>query len=244
MQLEKPFGPRPAARVDPAAPRPWVLLVDDGELEDVEEITRSFGAPTRRHARGDAAWRQPQRLLVVSDRRAPGLGRPAMQEQDDFVTLAVLDRCSRTLREQIHKMGFDLVVERPVAHEALRDLLRDALYRGREQRVARRLPVGYPVSLRAGWRRRDVQLVELSERGCSLRVGSPLGGSRRVAIEIPAQLTGDGLLRLEGTIVRECSVAGRTVVASMVFHLDDAARARLGLLVGTLASGPPLQRSA
>ena len=42
--------------------RPWVLLVDDGELEDLREIAVSLGASTGRHAEEaqHAGWRQPQ----------------------------------------------------------------------------------------------------------------------------------------------------------------------------------------
>ena len=176
---------------------------------------------------------------MVSDRRATTLGRPSAQEQDHFVTMVVLHRCSRVLREQIHKMGFDLVVERPVEHGALRGLVRDALFRGREQRRNRRLPVGYPVLLRSGWRKRDAQLVELTARGCSLRVASPVSGARRVAVEIPAQLADGDVLRIEGSVIRECSVAGPTVVVSVMFHLDAATQSRLEALLAALQPGPP-----
>ncbi|MGH0028169.1 MAG: PilZ domain-containing protein [Myxococcota bacterium] len=222
------------------APRPWVLLVDDGELDDLREIAESLGASVRRHPR-DAAegWRQPQRLLVVSDRRVPDLGRPTAQEQDRFVTLVVMHRTSRVLRERIHRMGFDLVVERPVDGVTLRALLRDALYRGPEQRRSRRMPVGYPVTLRTGWRRRDAQLIELNARGCSLRLGSPLSGARRVSLAIPPRLAGGEPLHVEGSVVRECSVGDRAVVASLIFHLDAPTRQQLERLLASLEPGPP-----
>jgi hypothetical protein len=220
--------------------RPWVLLVDDGELEDVREIALSLGASTGRHTDvSGPGWRQPQRLLVVSDRRVETLGRPVAQEQDHFVTLVVLNACPPGLRERIRRMGFDLVVERPVEHAALRALLRDALYRGHARRGARRVPVGYPVTLHTGWRRRDAQLVDLSPRGCTLRVGSPIHGARRVALEIPAQRAGGLRLRVEASVVRECSVSGRAVLAQLVFHLDAATRERLHALLAGAHREPP-----
>lgn len=243
MQRERTMDP-PTAHGARPQPRPWVLLVDDGELDDVREIAASLGASTARHAQhaATAGWRQPQRLLVVSDRRAATLGRPVAQEQDAFATLVVLNACPPDLRDRIHRMGFEMMLERPAPHAALRTLVRDALYRGRACVRAARLPVGLPVTLHTGWRRRDVQLVELSGRGCSLRVGSPLLGARRVALELPAWMAGGANLRVEGSVVGERSVSGRTILASVVFHLDGeasgTARKRLEAVVAGLRREP------
>jgi hypothetical protein len=60
-----------------------------------------------------------------------------------------------------------------------------------------------------------------------------------VAVELPAQLAGGASLRIEGSVVRECSVSGRTVLASVVFHLDAPVRKRLDALLAALPfSGP------
>ncbi len=129
-----------------------MLLVDDGELDDLKKIAEGCGAPTGRHdlLASERGWRQPQRLLVVSDRRPSGSGRPIAQGQNGFVTLAVLCDGSQAVRERVREMGLDLVAERPASHDALRGLVRDALYRGFAQGVAPRLLVGYPVVLHRG----------------------------------------------------------------------------------------------
>lgn len=228
-------------------PRPWVLFVDDGELDDLREIAESLGATTGRHPRGasgaSGGWRQPQRLLVVSDRRVATLGRPSSQEQDHFTTLAVLHHTPRALRQRIHDMGFDQVVERPAEPAALRGLLRDALYRGAAGRRVR-APVGYPVTLHAGWRRRDALLVQIGPRGCTLRLGSPVAGSRRVGLEVPPPRIGQRRLRLEGSVVREISLAGRSVLVSVIFHLDPETRDRLDALLETIGTALPPQTRA
>ena len=65
--------------------------------------------PGWRTRRQRLQWRQPHRLLVVSDRRVPTLGKPAAQEQERCVTMAVLHRTSRVVREQIHDILAELL---------------------------------------------------------------------------------------------------------------------------------------
>ncbi len=223
--------------------RPWALLIDDGELEDVSRILEELGTTTLRLRGGahESGWRQPKRLLVVSDRRALALGHPVAQEQEHFVTMVVLAEPSKTLRQRLAAMGFDYLVRRPIDSTALLLLLRGALYRGREQRCERRLPIGWAVSFRAGWRLRRGTLAELSRRGCSLHVAGAAQLGVRVAVSLPADLAGGEPLALRGRVFRCERQLGRppSAVHSVVFERDLRARARLRAILAELRSGPP-----
>jgi hypothetical protein len=228
-----------------AVERPWVLLVDDGELDDLKEIVEELGATAQRsprEAHERRGWRQPQRLLLVSDRRAPTLRRPVAQEQDDFVTAVVLDQRSRTLRHHVARMGFDYVLERPIDPTALRSLVREALFRGHEQRWHDRLPVWWPVVLRAGWRSWSARLIELTHKGCSLEVEANLGGQRRVHVEIPRYVAGGAEpLRVRGHVYRERASSRDGVrILSVLFRPDAVCRRRVAAVLDALHNRPPV----
>ncbi len=222
--------------------RPWVLLVDDGELGDVKQIAEELGATTLRRtlaSRGEE-WRQPQRLLVVSDRRALTLGRPIAQEEDHFVTLAILDEGSCMLRNHVAEMGFDYVLERGVDRNALRHLVRNALYRGQEQRSERRLPVGLPVTLRVGWKCVRAELADLTRNACSLRVNSPVGTPRQVEVELPRAIAPEGPVAIRGRVFRErFQVRDGSLMLSVAFSHTELTQVRVDAALEALRSGPP-----
>lgn len=233
---------QPASPVEEAPERPWVLLVDDGELDDVKRVAEELGATTKRAAiesRG-RPWRQPQRLLAVCDRRALTLGRPAAQEEDHFTTLVLVEEGGKRLRREIERMGFDYVLERPVDPEALRRLVREALYRGHEQRGRRRLPVSQPVTLQVGWRAYEATLSELNLIACSLRLQRPVRITRPVDVVLPSSLAGGKSLALHGEVIRE-RLAGRemSVELSVHFKHNSLTQARLGQVLDAIAAGPP-----
>ena len=152
--------------------RPFVLLIDDGELEDVAQLLEGLGVrPTRMSGGpGHEGWHQPERLLVVSARRAVQLGHAAGPDRASFVKIVIADSPSRTLRTRLLRMGFDQLVCRPVHPEALRLVIEGALHGGREQRSRARLAAGCEVAWRSGLRRRRATLAEISPRGCRLLV--------------------------------------------------------------------------
>ncbi|MCZ6714369.1 MAG: hypothetical protein O7B29_10535 [Deltaproteobacteria bacterium] len=222
--------------------RPWVLLVDDGELGDVKQIAEELGATTLRKtlASRDEDWRQPQRLLVVSDRRALTLGRPAAQEEDHFVTLAILDEGSCMLRNQVAEMGFDYVLERGVDRNVLRQLVWNALYRGPEQRCERRLPVGLPVTVRVGWKWSRAELADLTRTACSLRVDSPFGAPSRIEVELPRAIAPERPATVRGRVFRErLQVGDGSLMLSVAFSHTALTQARVDAALEALRAGPP-----
>ena len=202
--------------------RPWALVMDDGELGDIERALEDLGTPTLRLTGPASAnqWRQPKRLLVISDRRALTVGRPIAQEEDHFLTMVVLRKPSRTLFNRLTELGFDYAVRRPVDSEALRLLLRNALYRGGERRARTRFPVGCEVSFRSNWRKRHAVLAELSQSGCSLRMSRVVETGRRIKVHLPDLLTGGGPLALCGAVVRCERLIGKSdaKIVSVMFE--------------------------
>ena len=93
--------------------RPEIAVCADcgGELEDVYSILKGFGTSTlrlrtQRYSATLKGWVKPQRLLVVSGRRALNLGPPGGVDRH-CATMAVLAEPSRTLRSRVEAMGFD-----------------------------------------------------------------------------------------------------------------------------------------
>lgn len=220
--------------------RPFVLLIDDGELDDIAQLLQELGVcPTRvSGAAASSGWSQPERLLVVSARRALQLGPPGGEHRAGFVKLAVADSPSKTLRTHLERMGFDGLLCRPVHPEALRLVIEEALHGGREQRARARLAAGCEVTWRRGLRRRRGTLAEISTRGCRLLVRTRLHPSR-LSLLLPRGLVGDRELRLSGRVVRCQRRSADLVCLSVVFDgRESDLRKRLARFLWSLRLGP------
>lgn len=220
--------------------RPFALLIDDGELEDMAQLLEELGVRPKRMLGGPGrdGWQQPGRLLIVSGRRALQLGHPTGDAGGEFARIAVTDSPSRTLRARLENMGFDSLLCRPVHPEVLRLVVEGALHGGRDQRSRARLPAGCEVAWRAGMRRRRGTLTEISPRGCRILVRD----SRRppqVSLLLPRGLAGDREIRLPGQVVRSERKARDIVSLSILFdQLEMDVRRGLSRFLSTLRTGP------
>ena len=209
-----------------------VLLVDDGELDDVRDCLLSLGAEFA-HLRGGAVPPRvdaPRDLFVTTTRRA-NLAKPWPRSERP-VRIAIVTEDSGTLRGTLRRLGFTYLVRRPAHPVALRLLLLHALYQGQERRSSPRVPLGYPVAVKIGMRRRDALLVDLSENGCRFLTGEPVAAGAKVTVQVPSELCGDDGFALPGTVVRclpdRSSLAdGSHSVAIQFAQLTDAARSLL-----------------
>lgn len=222
-----------------------LLLVDDGELDDVRDLLNEMGADFA-HLRGGAVPARvppPRDLFIATGRRAPlardwpphvgGPGRP--------VKIAIVTEDSGTARSMLRRMGFDFLVRRPVHPVALRLLIVRALYRGEEKRRDPRVAVGYEVGVRAGLRRRSALLADLSARGCRLLVERRLAPGTRLTLQIPAAFTQGKELILRGRVLRSEPERGspdRFGVAVGFDKLDVHSRERLLQILRERALGP------
>ncbi|MCG8589401.1 MAG: PilZ domain-containing protein [Proteobacteria bacterium] len=210
---------------------PDVLLVDDGELDDVERTLEALGVPAERVRGGGARdLRAPGRLLIATPRRANAInatpGAPAP------IRIAVVSEDSNALREGLRAAGFDWLVRTPVHPQMLRLLVLRALYQGEERRRHERVLVGSETAVWSGLQARQAVLVDLSERGGRV-VGVPgLQRDARVVLAIPLPDPDGQPLELEARVVRiseESTPAGPTPSAAVVFEgrVSVAERSRL-----------------
>ncbi|MEE9607132.1 MAG: PilZ domain-containing protein [Myxococcota bacterium] len=225
--------------------RPSVLLVDEGELEDVSQLLVELRADTARVdgvARPEE-WPWPSRLLIASARRALALGPAPPSGPGGFTAIAIADDHSKSLRTLLRRMGFDYLVRRPVHPEALKLLFLHALYTGRERRHAQRFPVGSQVACRTRWRRWHATLAEISPTGCRLLAPRVVKVGKRLAVSVPRELGKRRRLTLRGRVVRSTRrgmFGGPDGVALVVVfeNLDPRTRESLSGLLGQLSEGP------
>jgi len=185
---------------------PSVLVVDDGELENVRETLDALDVDYA-HLRGGAVPRRlepPTLLFVATPRRAALAERWPARVQGGPLKIGVAAEDSNALRDALRQQGFDFLVRTPVHSEALRLLLLRAVYTGEERRREPRYAIGCEVQCRTGLRRRTATLIELSSGGARLLAPLPLGLGSRVSLELPPALVGGGAwLRARVVRVRE-----------------------------------------
>lgn len=185
---------------------PSVLVVDDGELENVRETLDALDVDYA-HLRGGAVPRRldpPALLFVATPRRAALAERWPARAQGGPRKIVVAAEDSPALRDALRSQGFDFLVRTPVHREALRLLLLRAVYTGEERRREPRYAIGCEVQCRTGLRRRTATLIELSSGGARLLAPRPLALGSRVSLELPPALAGGGAwLRARVVRVRE-----------------------------------------
>jgi len=185
---------------------PSVLVVDDGELENVRDALDDLDVEYA-HVRGGAVPKRippPSALFVTTPRRAALAESWPARAEGGPAKIAVATEDSNALRDGLRRGGFDFLVRTPVHREALRLLLLRALYAGDERRREPRFAVGAEVQCRTGLRRRTATLIELSATGARLLASQPFGPGTRITLELPPALAGQGAwLRAKVLRVRE-----------------------------------------
>ena len=224
-------------------PRSRVLLIDEGELDDVLGLLRGLDVEPIRAANPGPARKGEERvdLLVASARRALALSHEWAPSDSAAVTIAIIEGESKTLCTSLRRLGFDYLVRRPVHPEALRLLLLSALYRSDDRRGVARLPAGCEVTWFEGWQRRRGTLLDLSSEGCRLLVERRVEPRAALSIALPRQVAGWPTLRLKGRVARITRDASRRGMLSMAVVFGDLsprARMRLDALLEELRLGP------
>lgn len=226
-----------------------VLLLDDGELDDVQELLEDLKVEFGR-VRGGAIVPEtppPRRLLIATPRRMQAVRAwdAELDGSERAVRIVVVEGDSITLRARLREIGFDYIVRRPVHPEALRLLLLRSLYRGDERRRDPRVPIGYEISFKMGLLQRRALLADLSCGGCRLLTTYAINPRKRVKIQIPEAL-GDGrALALTARVLRRqlqqtgSEEGGVSYAAALAFEgLSEAERAELQRIIGLRGKGP------
>ncbi|MGI9432434.1 MAG: PilZ domain-containing protein [Myxococcota bacterium] len=224
---------------------PSVLLVDDGELDDVRDLLEEIGVDYVHH-RGGAIPENPAppRALFLATTRRAMLAQPWSFPRGEGPTrIAVVTEDSNTARSMLRRIGFDFLVRRPCHPYALRLLVTRAIYAGDERRRETRSAIGCEVSYRSGLRRRTATLADLSRRGCRLLSAQPLAIGTRITVQLPAELTGTRRgLWLRAKVVREHESdenPGQRHVLGLLFEsLKSAQALAIAAAVKGRARGP------
>ena len=226
---------------------PSVLLIDDGELEDVRTLLYECGADFE-HFRGDEIPGEvddPLDLLVTTSNRAVSLSFKEPSKARGPVRVAVCCDRARAERQDLKAAGFDYMVRRPVHPAALRLLLLRILYQGSEKRQATRFAFGCPVFFRSGFQRRRATLAEVSAGGCRLLTHHPVLPGSEVSIQLPADLVGDTPLNLPAIAIRteqgerEKGAQGDHSIGFRFETLDAETKRRLRSILVKRYWGPP-----
>jgi hypothetical protein len=228
---------------------PSVLLLDDGELEDIQRMLEELKVPLAR-IRGGAivsGTPAPRDLLIATPRRIDAVVPPNAMSGSGPVRIVVVSEDSTGLRERLRRSGFDYLVRRPVHPEALRLMLLRSLYRGDERRVEPRVAAGLDVSYRTGLRSRRAILADLSTKGCRLVSRTPVDSGRRIRVNLPEALETGDPIAVVGHVLRstreERPGVGTVHIAAVLFdRVSDDARQALELLVEDLSHGPATLR--
>jgi hypothetical protein len=235
---------------------PWVLLLDDGELDDVRAVLEELGVDFDQWNKSDLVTSppHPQHLLVTTAAHAisSGLRRPKTRDPTRAIWIAVATGNSKSQSSAIFGAGFDYMVKRPAHPETFRSLLRGALYRGDEHRLKRRVAVGYKISFRVNGRGSacDALLMDLSPGGCRLLTRRTLQPGSELDLSFPAELTGAKSFSHRGTVTRAGpgSAAGGQADESCIGvrfrSFDTKSRQPMLALLNTLTSGPAVMPEA
>jgi hypothetical protein len=223
-----------------------VLLLDDGELDDVRALLEDLGADFV-HLRGGAIPDQiepPRDLFIATSRRAMAARHWNTGPSGGPTKIGIVSEDSNTLRNMLRRIGFDLLVRRPAHPFALRLLLLRALYQGDERRREERRPIGCEVSYRIGLRRQTAILADLSLRGCRLLSKRKLGVGTRITLQLPKELTGAKPLSLRSVVVRaidapESAATNGEYSYGVGFDTPSAAaRSQIAAILKAQAGGP------
>ena len=188
------------------ASRPALLVVDDGELDDIVALLNQLGVEFA-HLRGAAVppnVAAPERVLVTTPRRAM-LAKDWPRSAP--LRIAVVTEDSNTLRAMLRRVGFDLLLRRPVHPYALRLVLIRALYAGDEKRREERIPIGTGITFRSGFFRKKALLADISQRGCRILGEEALSTGTRINLPLPKELSPTELT-LPCKVVRVAAKAG------------------------------------
>ncbi len=232
---------RAAAR---AAGPALAVLVGDSDLDEIAAMLGELDVETIRCGPYDPqlAALDDARLLVVSGEIA--MSDPIPVDTDLLVGVAVCGNISETMRSQVRQQGFRYLLRPHVHPEALRVLLRYAIYAERDRRGRVRYPVGCEVSWKTSWKRNRGRLLDISRAGCGLLVEHSPDVGERITIKVSAETVGGTALKLRGRVIRSTPNAAhsgneRTALGIVLDELTPAAKKVLIDLCERWSESPP-----
>ena len=226
-----------------------VMLVDDGELQEVASLLDRMGICYSRPDTRELteASIPPLELLITTLRHAQLVqrGSPAGARPGRPLRIIATDEESGSLSPRLRERGFHLRVKLP-GHIDIWDLLiHRALYPGAERRGEDRVAVGATVSLAMESNprgRTSARLMDISNRGCRILTPYRMALGRSLAVILPSQVSGGLSLRLDGEVVRVSKAPdaeGHFAGILWDSEMSDFIRVRLSSLLNEWSLGPP-----
>ena len=177
-----------------ASTDPGILLIDDGELEDVARALERQGCSFER-LQGGSIPRQlapPRDLLVATPRRIERVrrGSPPDAGPDRPLRILASDETSPAMQRRARRLGVHLLVGLPADDEIWRLLISRALYRGRERRRESRVAVVSPVELEIG--ESETRPAPGTESGTASMPGTKTSGASGASAAEAAASAADG----------------------------------------------------
>ncbi len=218
-----------------------VLILDDGELEDVADVLVKAGVPFERLRGGQiqSGVSPPLDLLVTTPRRARAVrrGSPRTARRGRPLRVLVSKEDSGAMRRMLRQMGFHLLVRRPTHPETWRLLVQRALSgepnaapRPTERRLTPRKRFSQSVAAEGPRGSHVLMGRDLSEGGMRIRrmPGVELGQHFTLAIYDSAHAEP---VRIEATVVRDDRDRGFCLRFE---NVDASSAQRLEKLVASL----------
>ena len=225
---------------------PGILLVDDGELDEVARVLDAQGIAYTRLRGGQIPEEipPPRDLLIVTPRRVERVrrGSPADAAPGRPLRIIAVAEDSPAMRRRLRRDGLHLLIRLPADEQIWRLLVARALYKGSERRHDPRVAVGSTVDLERG--ASSTVLIDLSNRGCRLQTTAPVTVGDPIEFTIPENdlvWSDQGPLTLRGTVrrlVRETDDERRMIAVLFAPDLPEHDRTRLTALINHWASGP------
>ncbi len=237
---------------------PSILLVDDGELDDVARTLEVEGLAFTR-LRGGTIPQEiapPAELLIVTPRRLDRVrrGSPPDAAPGRPIRIVAVQEDSPAMRRRLRRAGLNLLVRLSADREIWRLVITRALYDGSERREDYRVAVGSQVEIDSQVQtttgsRSTTRLMDLSNRGCRLQTEDAFLEGDPIEFTIPGthadSAIGEEALTLAGKVRRIAQVHGsnlRTLAVVFDAKMPEKNRTRLTALINRWASGPaPLQ---
>lgn len=183
---------------------PAVLLLDDGELDRFAAGLRRLGVEYE-HLRGRQIGHlvdKPTDLLITSLNRAVKLPEFESSGGPEPIRICVHQQDFLPLRERLRKLGIHFLIHSQIDPETLRLLFLQLLHQGAEQRGARRVPFGCPLSFWGEGMHHRALLAELSLDSCRMVTSTALADGTPVRVQLPRALSQHGSIELRGTTIR------------------------------------------
>ncbi len=232
---------------------PGILLIDDGELDEVASVLESEGLQFTR-LRGGAIPSDvapPRDLLIITPRRLERVrrGSPVDAAPGHPLRIIAVEEDSPAMRRRLRRAGLNLLVRPSTDAEIWRLLISRALYDGDERREDPRVAVGSPVEIgdesRSGpGSQSPTILMDLSNRGCRLQTEHDFKEGDPIGFALPGEHDPTGArkpLDLAGQVRRIAQIHGserRTLAVVFDAKMPESTRTRLTALINRWAGGP------